>query len=157
LIVTGECRHLPYPLPTLAIFFDFALIGGLVMMNYGKDLLIAQRLPRTTWGAWPQTLANVTSGGTYLAEKGTRRHVGYVIYKYEVSGQQLCGWCAMSFATQPDALKFVEDHRAQKVYVRYRPEGPQESVLLAESGDRLRKCGNSSQWVRQPYEEAKRN
>jgi hypothetical protein len=133
----------------LVVLLGFAWIGGLMMISHGSDLFFAVGLPRVTWGSWPQTPAHVKFGDVYLSVKKKRPFIGRLIYGYEVNAQQFSGCCVKSFLTQVDALQFVDRYHAQEVYVRYRPEKPQESVLFSESDGRQRKCGTSSHWVRQ--------
>lgn len=118
-----------------------------MMISHGSDLFITMQLPYVTWGRWPQTLAHIKTGDVCLSVRTKRPFIGRVIYGYEANAQQFSGCCAKSFATQADALRFVEECRNRKVLARYRPETPYESCLFADSDGSYKKYGSASQWV----------
>lgn len=107
----------------------FAMVGGLILASCGRGVLIAKRLRHIAWAHCPETLAVAQSACEYMTQDGSR-HVGVVLYTYEVAAQTYYGTCQRSFTTSRAALCFIEYCCASQLLARYKPETPEKSCLF---------------------------
>jgi hypothetical protein len=105
------------------------LVSGLLIMDCGICLIFGRRFRHRGWDYCPETAATIQSSRVCPSDDGHRTHVGYLLFTYQVGGQDYSGLCAKSFPTEEQASNFVEDCSVYELAVRYKPESP-ENVLL---------------------------
>jgi hypothetical protein len=82
---------------------------------------------------WPTCQGTVEFGS--VEERHTRYknlYVGRIDYSYSVNGEYYSGWHERLFVWEGSANRFVEAMKKQMVFIRYKPERPERSVLLKQ-------------------------
>ena len=74
--------------------FSLTTVSGLLLTVFWTSLLFAKRLKRNAWAYCPEVPAIIRSASIVPTDQGTRCHVGYVIYGYQIENQDYSGLCA---------------------------------------------------------------
>jgi hypothetical protein len=109
-------------------------VVGSVLFTGVSGLVLALRLGHESWICCPEATAMIRSASVWSTDHENCSHVGYIIYSYQVDTDAYSVFYEKSFATRRGALQFLEEFRFLPLVVRYRPEHPEESCLLVDSG-----------------------
>lgn len=108
------------------------LICGLVLLG-GGILLAGNRLRELDWMYCPESPADYQFGSILYTDHHRYPFVGLVFYSYAVACKTYRGTCARYFLSSQEAQRFLADCDVSDLFVRYKPENPQEARLFTKS------------------------
>jgi hypothetical protein len=107
-----------------------AICGLGVLASFCISLPVARRLRRVSWDSCPATRVEIKTGSVHAIQRRKDPFHATLCYTYFVNGRCYSSHHGRDFETEVQAWKFVARQIGKRVLSHYKPENPNESLLM---------------------------